>query len=203
MPMMHTIRCTTSVSLVTICRRLSGPVLLHLPPGVSILAASVSVPQLDAVPLLVVAVVLHPLDVAVATILHVRMTAVTATALAAQRTGIVMRRTSVIVRRVAKTAPTETIGKLPWNLPHKLTMSWTQLSNRSAHLSETYVSAEKSYYAAFGLLSFFPRRQIITSLLCFQICCPRVSPRFGPHRASTFLGGTLEFENRNSDVSNS
>merc|ERR1712093_459832 len=76
MPMMHTIRCTTSVSLVTICRRLSGPVLLHLPPGVSILAASVSVPQLDAVPLLVVAVVLHPLDVAVATILHVRMTAV-------------------------------------------------------------------------------------------------------------------------------
>merc|ERR1711977_560032 len=147
--------------------RLSGPVLLHLPPGVSILAASVSVPQLDAVPLLVVAVVLHPLDVAVATILHVRMTAVietmndvTATALAAQRTGI--------VRRVAKTAPTETIGKLPWNLPHKLTMSWTQLSNRSAHLSETYVfGGEKLLCCLWFTLFFFPRRQIITSLLCF------------------------------------
>lgn len=72
----------------------SGPVLLHLPPGVSILAASVSVPQLVAAPLLAVAVVLHLLDVDVATILHVRMTDVieitidvTVTALAAQRTG--------------------------------------------------------------------------------------------------------------------
>merc|ERR1712093_570553 len=174
MPMMHTIRCTTSVSLVTICRRLSGPVLLHLPPGVSILAASVSVPQLDAVPLLVVAVVLHPLDVAVATILHVRMTAVietmndvTATALAAQRTGIVMRRTSVIVRRVAKMAPMETIGKLPWNLPHKLTMSWTQLSNRSAHFPEAYVFGGEKLLCCLWFILFFSRRQIITSLLCF------------------------------------
>merc|ERR1712098_1044365 len=111
--------------------------------------------------------------------------------------------TSVIVRRVAKTAPTETIGKLPWNLPHKLTMSWTQLSNRSAHLSETYVFGGEKLLCCLWFTLFFSSQADYYFTVVFLDMLPPVSPRFGPHRASTFLGGTLEFENRNSDVSNS
>jgi len=58
----------------------SGPVLHHLPPGASILAVSVSVPQLDVVLLLAVVVVLLLPDVAVVAItLPARTTVVIAT----------------------------------------------------------------------------------------------------------------------------